>query len=204
MTQDVQILIDLPMPIVTPHLILRPLMTGDGKALHEAKKETWDQIHKWMFWTKDGMKTPDDDEITARKQHAKFILREDIMITGIERKTKRLVLFTGLHRFDWDTRNFEIGYWVRESAQGQGYATESTNALTRYAFTVLNANRVHINYSDGNEKSVNIIKKLGFEKEGIRKSAHILPDGSIVDAHDFARINIKGLPDLEITWGEER
>ncbi len=196
------VLIDLPMPIITPRLILRPITTGDGQAIHDAKKETWCQLYQWMPWTKDGIKTAEEDEVTARTQHAKFILREDIMMLGTEKETNKAVVFTGLHRFDWESRNFEIGYWVRETAQGNGYATESTNALIRYAFKELNANRVAITHAEDNNKSARVIEKLGFEKEAVRKLAQTLPDSSVVNTHEYARINMQNLPELDVKWGE--
>jgi hypothetical protein len=33
-----------------------------------------------------------------------------------------------LHDIDWKARQCDTGFWVRKSAQGHGFATESTNA----------------------------------------------------------------------------
>ena len=114
-----------------------------------------------------------------------------------------MVVFTGLHRFDWATRSFEIGYWVRKDEQGKGYATENTNALTRYAFNALNANRVEIHHAEGNDASRAVIEKLGFEHEVTRKINHSLPDGSLVDDYSYVRFDTKGLPELKVEWGIE-
>lgn len=195
------VLIDVPMPIRTPRLILRPPQAGDGAAMHEAKAETWEGIHKWMPWTKDGLGTAEESEAVARKAQAKFILREDLMLIGHEAKSGRAVIYTGLHRFDWQHRSFEIGYWVRQSAQGKGYATESTNALIRYAFGALNARRVQIDFADGNEASHAVIKKLGLCYEGAAKLGIELPDGRYVDRHHYSRTDMHGLPDLDVRWG---
>lgn len=198
--ENENILIDLPMPIVTPRLILRPVQTGDGAALYEALEETWDALRRWMAWTDEG-KSPEKAEIYARQKHAAFIRREDIAIVGIERDTGRPVIWTGLHRFDWKLRKFEIGYWVRQSAMGQGYATEATNALTRYAFDVLGAQRVEIDHAEGNEASRNVITKLGFAFEAARQNALLLPGGVLTDARSYVRVNKDGLPPLDVQWG---
>ncbi len=194
------ILIDLPMPITTPRLIIRPAMPGDGAALYEAKKETWGMLNRWMMpWAKE-IGTEEDSEAVVREAYAKFILREDLMMIGFRREDDVPVVYTGLHRFNWSIRKFEIGYWVRRSAQGQGYATEATNALTRYAFDELKAKRVQISHADGNDASRNVIEKLGFEKEAIRRFDTELPNGEIVSSHDYARFNTDNLPPLEVTW----
>lgn len=195
------LLIPVPMPIVTPRLILRPAQAGDGAALHAAKTETLAQLKIWMPWAKDGQ-TVDDDEITVREAMAKFILREDIMIFAFERDGGRLVAGTGLHRFNWEARHFEIGYWVRAAAQGQGYATEITNALVRYAFGALAAHRVHITHADGNGPSAAVIRKLGFVRDGVLRDAAYMPDKRHIDLHVYSRLNIDDLPPLDVRWGE--
>ena len=48
----------------------------------------------------------------------------------------------GLHVRNWDARGFEIGYWLRVSATGQGYVREAAAALSRLAFESLTAERV--------------------------------------------------------------
>lgn len=199
-TAQKPILIDVPMPITTPRLVLRPPMPGDGPALHEAKGESMAELKRWMPWAKDDA-TADDDEATAREAYARFIRREDIMLLGFERAGGRFVIGTGLHRFDWAARRFEIGYWVRTGETGKGYATESTAALVRYAFAALAARRVEITHAAGNYASAAVIRKLGFVPEGIHRAATTLPDGRSVDSHVYARLDEKGLPDFDLKWG---
>ena len=194
------ILIDVPMPIVTPRLILRSWQAGDGAAMTEAKAETWEELCRWMAWTNGGQNA-DMDEVHVREAQAKFILREDLVMIGIDKNTEQPVIWTGLHRPDWQTRQFMIGYWVRKSAQGKGYATEATNALLRYAFNALAAKRVEIFHAAGNDASRRVIEKLGFVKEGVRVAAGRLPNGAIVDEHMYARFDTNGLPDLDVKWG---
>lgn len=196
---ETQVLIDIPMPITTPRLILRPPQPGDGAAIHEAKIETRTELLRWMEWAKKD-ETVDDNEAMVRKAHASFILREDMMLFGFHRDTGELIVSTGLHRFNWSIGKFEIGYWVRKKFHNQGYATEAANSLTRFAFGALNARRVQIFHADGNDASGSVIQKLGFEKECIRRADHRLPDGNIVASHDYACFNIDALPDLEVTW----
>jgi RimJ/RimL family protein N-acetyltransferase len=194
------ILTDLPLPIETPRLILRAVAAGDGAAIHEAKIETWDDLHKWMLWAKT-LETVEETEAMAREHAAKFLAREDLMILAFEKATSKLVVSTGLHVTSWEARNFAIGYWTRKSAHGKGYATEVTNALLRYAFNVLSAERVGIVHADGNEASAAVIRKLGFEKEGILRRNTLLPDGTLVDSHVYSRLNLDNLPALDVRWG---
>ncbi len=193
------ILIDIPMPIETDRLIIRPPMPGDGPAMTAAKEESWDDLTRWMEWAKN-QPTPESDEITVRRSYAEFILRQDLMMMAFERTTNKPVVFTGLHRIDWHARVFEIGYWVRTSARGKGYATEAANGLTRFAFKALNARKVVITHAEGNEPSAAVIRRLGFQQEAIARYGTTLPDGRVVDQYRYARFDTDGLPELNIRW----
>lgn len=193
------VLIDMALPVETPRLVIRPPQAGDGALATAAKKESWDDLTRWMDWA---IKEPDEfsDEITMREAQARFILRTDLMMLGIEKTSGQPVVFTGLHRIDWHARIFEIGYWVRKSAQGQGYATEAAHALTHYAFKALNARKVVICHAEGNEKSAAVIRRLGFAHEATERYGSTLPDGRVVDHYRYARFDTKGLDDLDIRW----
>lgn len=199
-TKKNPVLIDVPMPIETPRLILRNILPGDGGAAFEAKRESFEDLKKWMPWAKE-LGTEEDSEIVARENHAEFILRKDIMIVGFEKATGQFVIGTGLHRMDWDAGYFEIGYWVRSSAHGKGYATESTNALLRYAFNALSAKKVGICHAGGNDASRKVIEKLGFVPRGVMEDDEALPTGARTSRHWYARYDLNGLPELKVTWG---
>jgi RimJ/RimL family protein N-acetyltransferase len=152
-----------------------------------------------MAWAKE-LGTEKDYEIIARENHAAFILRRDIMIVGFEKASGKFIVGTGLHRMDWDAGYFEIGYYVRTSEAGKGYATESTNALLRYAFGALAAKKVGICHHDGNDASRRVIEKLGFQKTGYMADDATLNDGTRVGRHWYARYDTNGLPELTVKW----
>jgi RimJ/RimL family protein N-acetyltransferase len=195
------VLIDVPMPIRTPQLLLRPKQVGDGATTAAAVAETWDELHRWMRWAeiRDEF-TEESMEIRNRRVMASFILREGIELMGIEVETGTVVIWCGLHDIDWQGRQCDTGYWVRKSAHGRGFATEATNALVRYGFGALGMRRIGLTHSAGNEASRRIAEKLGFCFEGIQRSANVLPGGKLADRHCYARVDIAGLPDLEVRW----
>ena len=193
------LLIDLPMPIETDRLFIRNVEPNDGQTIFDAKEETRQHLLQWMIWSKE----PDSLDISeklCRENYAKFIRREDIMLLAFEQGTQKMLGASGFPRFDWATRRFEIGYWVRASEQGKGYATEITNALTRYAFDALKANAVSIGYAVGNTRSARVVEKLDFTFEGQAKFDIALPNGEVVDSLTYSRTTLDGLPDLNVRW----
>lgn len=197
------VLIDVPMPIRTPRLLLRPKQPGDGALTADAVAETWDDLHQWMRWAEHRESlTAESLEIRDRQMMASFLLRELIELIGIEVATGRPVVWCGLHDIDWQARQCDTGYWVRRSAQRQGLATEAANAMVRYAFGALGMRRVGLTHSAGNEASRRIAEHLGFSLEGILRAANPLPEGKFADRYCYARLDAVNLPPLDVRWGE--
>jgi RimJ/RimL family protein N-acetyltransferase len=196
-----QVLIDLPMPIRTPRVMIRPKEVGDGAITSDAVAETWEELNRWMRWAeKRDAFTPELLEIRNRQVMASFLLRETIELIGIETQTGKAVVWCGFHNIDWQARQCDTGYWVRKSAQRQGLATETANAMLRYAFGALKMQRVGLTHSGGNEPSRRIAEKLGFNFEGIQRRANVLPSGKRADRYCYARFDLTDLPHLEVSW----
>jgi RimJ/RimL family protein N-acetyltransferase len=196
------VLIEVPMPIRTPRLLIRPKQPGDGAPTAAAVAETWDDLHEWMAWAERlEDNTAVQQEIRTRHVMATFLLREEFNLMGIEIATDEPVIWCGFHNVDWTARQCETGFWVRKSAHGRGFATEATNALLRYAFGPLGMRRVGITHSGGNEASRRVVEKLGFTPEEVQPRTNPLPGGRVADRYVYARLNTDGLPPLEVTWG---
>ena len=195
------VLIDVPMPIRTPRLTIRPKQIGDGAIVFAAVMETWQELNQWMRWaeSRDAF-TPESLEIRNRHVMASFLLRESIELIGIETQTGEAVVWCGFHDIDWQARQCDTGFWVRKSAQRRGIATETANALVRYGFGALGMQRIGLTHSRGNEFSRRIAEKLGFTLEGIQQKANLLPGGKAVDKYCYARFDVAGLPELEVSW----
>jgi [ribosomal protein S5]-alanine N-acetyltransferase len=62
-----------------------------------------------------------------------------------------------------------LGYGLSAQHQGQGYMTEAGQRLIAYAFGDLNLHRIMANYLPHNHRSANVLKRLGFQIEGIAR-----------------------------------
>ena len=77
---------------------------------------------------------------------------------------------------NYDEKNFscEIGYWIGEKFQNNGIMYNSCKLLISYLFEKLNLKRIEIGIAIDNIKSKKVPQKLGFHKEGIKKSAEYI------------------------------
>ena len=88
----------------------------------------------------------------------------------------------------------EVGYWVRVSAQGKGYAAEVTRALAGWAFAN-GVQRLEIRCAVGNLASAKTALAAGFQFEAISRRREMTPRGP-QDGALFARL--AGDPDQPI------
>ena len=162
--------LDIPMPIVTPRMIIHVADETMAQDYYDAKQEAWDSLSQWMPWaTEDEKKRPISATASfLRSAHAQFLNRESLMMAAYDRASGQFCGSTGLQDIDWTVRSMEIGYWIRQSFQGQGRAGELGNALARYAFAALQAQCVTTGHAEGNDASRRTIEKLGFDKIGVR------------------------------------
>lgn len=126
------LLLDLPMPIMTPRLRIVPWHPDHTDAFFKAREESRLDLIPWMTWANESA-TRDEVHIHLRKSYAKFILRESLNMMAFTHDGE-FVLSTGLHNIDWAIPCCEIGYWCHTRYRGQGYVTEAANALLRYGF----------------------------------------------------------------------
>jgi len=183
------ILIDVPESLETERLLLAAPRPGLGVALSVAITESIGQLQPWMPWAQQAPSW-EESELVVRRAQADFILRTNLNYQIYDRAVegRRLLGGAGLHRIDWEARRFEIGYWVRASAQGRGYVSETVLALTQMAFEQLRARRVEIRMDDVNVRSRAVAERCGFELEGILRQDSLSPSGEPRSTCVYARI----------------
>ena len=191
MTTIDNVLIQVPERIETERLLLLAPRAGLGQALNAAICESIDELRPWMPWAQ-VEPTVEESEAVVRRQLARFIAREDLVFQIYRRNADssagQLLGGTGLHRFDWKVRRFEIGYWIRSSAQGQGYVSEAVRALAAMAFESLKARRVEIRMDSDNLRSRAVAERCGFELEGVLRRDALSPLGEPRDTCVYSRI----------------
>ncbi len=181
------LLLDFPDSFESNRLTIRAPRPGDGAEINAAVQETFDDLKVWMPWAQQ-IPTLEESESYVRRAQCEFLAREDLTLLPFLKGTNTLVGASGLHRINWDIPKFEIGYWCRKRFQGQGYITESTGAITKFAFETLGAKRVEIRCDSKNVRSRRIPDRLGFKLEGTFRNDSLSPAGELRDTLVFAKI----------------
>jgi ribosomal-protein-serine acetyltransferase len=166
---------------------VRPYRESDAQSLHEAIAESRDHLRPWLPFA-DDHRTPEESRDWIIQQIASWLLRENFATGFWEVGSGRFLGGCGLHVLDWDGGHFEIGYWIRSSAQGHGYMSETVGLLTAYAFDSLGAKRVRIRCDERNQRSAAVARRLGFVQEALLRNDSPALDGSLRNTLVFALI----------------
>ncbi len=101
------------------------------------------------------------------------------------KSTNEFIGFTGfsIPRFQsFFTPCVEIGWRLKHSAWGQGYATEAAKACLQYSFNKLGFDKVYSFTASVNTPSENVMKKAGMIKAG-EFNHPLLAPGSVLCSH---------------------
>ncbi|WP_405293436.1 GNAT family N-acetyltransferase [Methanobrevibacter sp.] len=144
------------MILKTPNLTLRPWREEDAECLYYfAKSPNIGPIAGWP-----PHESVEDSLNIIRTVFAKketyAIIRDDIPIGCVG----LLIHPDGNHW--WGEGSAELGYWIGEKYQGNGYATEASKALIKRAFDDLGIEQIYASYRVENTPSKKVLEKLGF------------------------------------------
>lgn len=67
-------------------------------------------------------------------------------------------------------QNGMIGYWSGEPYAGKGYMTEALSLVIPFAFDQLRLHRIEAACIPHNQRSIRLLEKAGFEREGLLRS----------------------------------
>lgn len=89
----------------------------------------------------------------------------------IYKKTGKMIGTCGFTRIDEENNLVEIGYVLNPDYWGRGLATEAVKRVLKFAFEVMNVNRVEAKFMFGNDASLAVMKKAGMTFEGYQRDA---------------------------------
>lgn len=111
----------------------------------------------------------------------------------VRRSDGALVGGAGLHDIDPEHLRAEVGYWIGRPYRHQGYATETTRAVCRLAFTTLGLYRIEAGVFPGNRASMGVLRASGFRREG-RMRGTVRKNGAPTDVLLYARLRDDPVP----------
>lgn len=163
------------------NFVYRPLVPADAPGFVAAVRESSATVAPWMPWA-----------------HADYSMDEALSWISlcqqgwVERGSFEFGIFNaasgtfaggcGLNHFNPIHGFCNLGYWVRQSFQGRGAASEAIVALADFAFSELPIGRIEVVVGVGNAGSLRAAQKAGAVQEGIARNRVKLGE-RFIDAH---------------------
>jgi len=174
-----------PRSFSTERLVISRGERRDAHDLYAAARESIEQAHPFLPWCHP------DYVIAESKAWLGLVAREwraDSAYSFVIRDQHgRLIGGCGINRIG-DGYIGNLGYWIRSTEIGRGYATEAAMGLARYGFAALKLGRIEFVMSVRNGASRAVAKKCGARYEGEMRNALLL-HGAYHNAHLYGLIS---------------
>lgn len=168
--------------LYSERLILRPMLKSDAEAVFRYRADA--ETNKYQGWIPE---TLNDmiDFIEKRIVSVPDVQGTWFQFVVIRKDNREIIGDVGLHFFDSQKSQVEIGCTISKEHQNQGFATEALNEILKFLFTGLNKHRVIASVDPRNTGSIQLMKKLGMRLEAhFRESLFV--NGEWVDDLIFA------------------
>ena len=149
------------MILETKRLKLRPITLNDKNEILEYRSDK--QTNKYQGWIPETI----DDVVTFIEKTAKEINEPGtwFQLVIIEKETQKIIADLGIHFFDNENKQVEIGCTLNKDFQNKGYATESLKRVIDYLFNELHKHRIITSIDPNNKNSLRLVERIGFRKE---------------------------------------
>jgi RimJ/RimL family protein N-acetyltransferase len=161
----------------TERLILRPINRNDAESIFRYRSDSI--TNKFQGWipkniedVQDFIKNRVSSTINENGTWFQFVI--------ILKTIGELIGDTGLHFFDKENKQVEIGCTISKKYQGNGFATEAMSEVMKYLFDTMNKHRIIASIDPRNINSIRLVEKLNFRKEAHFKES-IMSNGTWVD-----------------------
>lgn len=167
-------------------ITVRPFQSDDASAFRDAVLESLETVGKWLPWCRAGYSV--EDASAWIKECSRNLESMSAYDLGIFSATSgRLLGGISINQINKRYKLGNIGYWIRQSEQGQGIATESVQLMIPHGFDVLGLNRLEIAVLEQNQPSRTVAEKVGAVFEGIARN-RLIKDERPCDAAIYSLI----------------
>lgn len=157
--------------VKTKRLVLRPYRLSDYEKWFDYIVNRNPKNKSWDLQPQPANKCRRSDfKAMLKKQKAWMAKDENYRLGIFHKKTGDLIGMIDFHIYARRSTQFaNFGYAINDRYWGHGYGREAAKAALKVGFKQLKLNRLEAAITPGNKKSINLAKRIGMRKEGVRK-----------------------------------
>ncbi|MBN1267322.1 MAG: GNAT family N-acetyltransferase [Anaerolineales bacterium] len=113
-----------------------------------------------------GLKNEEHAEATVRELAAEWTARNCFFIGIYDKVTGEWAGQVYVGPTNWELPEFTIGYVADVAYEGKGYISEAVQRVLKMLFEDLGAHRVKSDCNENNIRSIRVLERNGFRREG--------------------------------------
>lgn len=181
------------MELTDESILLRPYCETDAEHLYAAVRESIPEVSRWLPWCHENYSLEESRDFVASRRISSQG-DEWYSFAIFEKSSGAFVGGVGLNFINRVHQFANLGYWIRTSAAGRGFATGATRLAARFGFAQLGLQRIEIVAAVKNVASQRVAEKAGAIREGVARK-RLLIHGESQDAVLYSLIPADlGLP----------
>lgn len=167
-------------------IILREIKVTDAKDFFEYVSD--ENVRKYT----------EDEEIPASITSAEndllywinlFTFGRSIYWAIADAETNKMIGSCGFNYWNKQHGRLEISYDLNHNFWGKGIATKAVTAITYFIFNNTTAQRVQATVATDNERSIKVLERAGYTREGTIAKYFILK-GVVKDGYMYAKVRV--------------
>lgn len=156
-------------PLKNSRIVIKPYQEEHLNDFVTAVRESVATVGQWMPWCHRGYSN--NEARCWFESCQRNIADHSAYDLGIFlRENDQLIGSIAINRIDHEHKMGNIGYWVRESCQNQGFALAAVTLIKAFGFNELGLNRLEIVVLEKNIPSRKVAEKSGANFEWIAKN----------------------------------
>ena len=145
----------------TERLTIRPIEPDDKKDLFAYRSDV--EANKYQGWIPDSLEDAAQfiesiaEKIDIPNSWFQFVI--------INNESQKIIGDIGIHFFDNENKQVEIGCTLHNKYHDKGYATEALSCVIDFLFTKLKKHRIIASIDPKNTSAIQLVERIGFRKE---------------------------------------
>ncbi|MDD5332839.1 MAG: GNAT family N-acetyltransferase [Rhodoferax sp.] len=157
--------------IETPRCVLTLLCPDNVALLSDYREKNRSHLAPWEPAADPRVSLAEACRQAARRSWQGYAEGSALQFVAVSRASQRMVAgcnFTNIVR--GPLQACHLGYSVDQELQGQGLMREVAEAAIRHMFDSVGLHRIMANHMPANRRSENLLRALGFEREGYART----------------------------------
>ncbi|WP_422082609.1 GNAT family N-acetyltransferase [Ulvibacterium sp.] len=163
------------------HYYIEPIQEKDSWKLCDFVVSNAERLKRYFPKTLEQNLTPDLSRYFVEKKVKQFMAKEELLFKLKHKEHRTIIGLVYIKEVDYNKRQAELAYCIGYQFEGKGWMSQTVEALSNYAFEVLELETLQIIVHRPNTGSIRVAEKCGYQWRTTLKKEYSPPNESALD-----------------------